>query len=209
MSKELEPEEARALDLLANEKQAAKRRHDAQAIVANYASEILRSKGEFVFTKEGMYGGTAGLIGSSNSGIQLRQATRPVLVGDSFVTLRDKESPDERERAIELVRLAVPKPQLIPEGTNVMTTIEHDKLTIPGVTDFNETHRLAVHRLIKVIDGAVEPLEEPLESMPRVIYHARRGAPRMINIRENPDTLAELGPGFRNLARRIAPNFSD
>ena len=185
MSKEMKPEAA--LDFLRGEQEKAQDWRNRQASLGLLAIAVLRSRGELVFTKHGMWGGTEGLIGSANPGHLLTQATRPIAIDDFYISLRDK--PEWPDSAVELLHLnSNDTESLRTAGDGSVLALPGARLVIPGVLSAKEWYEDAVEALVKTIGRELEPLEQE----PRLPTIGHEGHSRkVINIRQNPEVLGE------------------
>lgn len=184
--------------------------------LAQYASEIIRTRGELLIARNGMFGGVDGRIGSANSGVMLTQATKPVLLGDIYVALRDKD--EERSHAIELVFTDTENNEQVGradgDGVEVAATLSVGKLEMPNIEKPSKTQIDSVESVLGYMNKALEPL--PIDDLhmelPRVEtrnFHMSDGVHVMQEAlagahgRQNEAILADLGLGDSSILDKL------
>lgn len=189
----------RALERLVHAQNEAGAEREKRAELAQQAVSILRAKGEYLFIKDGLWGGIDGLIGSANPGFLVTQATAPMEVENSYVALRDQAT--DKSSAIELVSVHENDPAAVRDTNNVLAVMEGG-LVIPGLEEVTDEQRWAVGVLLDSIDVMIEPVDLPRS------YHGKQVTPRagaltdagIINVRKHPEQVDELfRPRIRGL----------
>lgn len=142
-----------------------------------FASSVLRSKGELLFTHFGTWNPAEfGQQCSTTQGTLVTQATWPIRVEgfgeDQYIALRNQAT-HPRLSGVELVFLD--REDNTPEGLrtagneNVLATSTSSELHIPATLRTTQKHLSAVRKLIEVIDTNLEGVELALpDRMPAV-----------------------------------------
>jgi len=171
-----QPEAGRALDTIQAAIHGAETHLGEQERVARYASSVIFEKGALVFAKQGYFGGTSGLIGSSNPGILLTRATIPVELhpGEEYVALR--QHPEEKHmHDVQLLVLSTDKPTAVQhaEKAEVVTTFANHRIHIPHVEVVEMSQIAAVEALVRLIDNSVEHEIDIRQRLPVISMYGR------------------------------------
>jgi hypothetical protein len=200
VANDLNPSEA--LKTIIDAKTSGEKLLDKQLRLAEYAGDILARKGELVMATRIMYGGTNGRIGSANSGTLLTRATMPVAIRDSYIAIRDYPEYQHQSSIIELLLMIQGDPAHIRRidssyhKDKILARLE-PRLVIPGVRLIEEGHIEAIDALLHYVDDAIEPLDNPLQGLPRLAEREdgafiRDGFENPINQRTTPITPPNL-----------------
>lgn len=158
MPQKIEAEEA--ITVLQDAMISAEAITERKTQLAQYASDIIRKKGELLIARNGYFGGSPDLIGSADQGVLLMQATKPVLLGDVYVALRDKD--EERSGKVELIFAGSEDDDQVGKddggGIEVAATLSNSALNIPNTEKPSRAEIDSVASVLGHIDHTLEPL---------------------------------------------------
>jgi len=158
MPKRIEPIEA--IEVLQEAMVESEALEERKLKLAEYANEVLRTRGDLVVVQNGMFGGIEGLIGSAKRGVHLMQATRPTQLDSVYTALRDKDSEQSGEIELIFARTGDPDEVFMVHDEGVAATLTiGGALYLPNTKKPTKTQIDSVEAVISHINSSIEPID--------------------------------------------------